>query len=250
MSNKLQNCLLFNQYLILLILLCVFCSLEISNSQIFFPKNSSTWREIYTAWLETDFRQFFSHFAVLTGVQFLMIWYKNSRADGIGFTRRVHLRREKALRPQATLATPAMLGSKNETTTLEESRPWESLRTAATDVRLMCEQRWARRGANCVLKSSQFQVRVRDTSFVFYEKQTVFPPFFLNVKKSCENDGGWKDKSFAEIYSQTNPGFSIPYWRERLFLDWNERVREQSFFKNDSGELLLRKKSLKVTENL
>ena len=148
----------------------------VSKSQI--PKKLSNWRDMCTARLR--YKQTFTIFFVFCSSYRCSIFdMKNSRADGIGFTRRVHLRREEALRPQATLATPAtMLGSKNETTTLEESRPWESLRTAATDVRLMCEQRWARRGANCVLKSSQFQVRVRDTSFVFYEKQTVFPPFF------------------------------------------------------------------------
>ena len=178
-----------------------------------------------------------------------MIWYKNSRADGIGFTRRVHLRREKALRPQATLATPAMLGSKNETTTLEESRPWESLRTAATDVRLMCEQRWARRGANCVLKSSQFQVRVRDTSFVFYEKQTVFSPLKCQ-EKSCETGRVEKTKP-REIYSQTNPGFSI---EERgFFLIETNEYESKVFLRMTSGNYYFGKslwKSLKISKSL
>jgi len=115
------------------------------------------------------------------------------------------------------------------------SRPWESLRTAATDVRLMCEQRWARQ-ANCVLpeKFTILSKRARHLICFFRETDGIFP-FEMSRKKFLKVG---VEKTKLRIYSQTNPGFSIPYWRKRLFLDWNERVREQSFFKNDFGDVI------------
>ena len=112
-----------------------------------------------------------------------------------------------------------MLGSKNETTTTL-FRPWESLRTAATDVRLMCEQRWARRGANCVLPEKFTILSRSETPHLFFTRNRRYFPLFFWKEKSRENRG-WKDKALWNL-SQTNPGFYTLLKREAF--SWLKRT--------------------------